>query len=203
MVRHEAGVQHIRVDVEVEPVARLGEAIHRRRQGRQRLVQRDDRHVGRRDQLPLLRVEVAHVDHDDPIGGQRHDLAGQAPPVGVGQPGRHRHRHAAEAAGDRRARRVEVAVGVEPDQAHPRRRAMRRLEAGQRPDHRVAGAAGEERPPAGAQPSDSAAAVAPPIRPRWPIRSPGTRASSGSSTGRGPITATPSAHRRSQRPARA
>jgi hypothetical protein len=116
--------------VQVEQIAAIGEIAHCLRQvlAREPGSRRRDDDIRGTDELLLGRVEIAHVDHQDAVGRQRRRLMRQLAPTGVGQPGRDRNRHSAEHAGEGRARRIEIAVGVEPDQTKPRRRTVRLLE---------------------------------------------------------------------------
>src|SRR5690606_23651831 len=123
--RGEAGVEHVEVDVEVDQVGLGGQTPGG---GGERRVVPGYRHVGRVDEALLVRVEVAHVDHHDPVGGQGDLLPGEQAPGGVAEPRADRDRHAAEHPAEGRARGVEVAVGVEPDQPDARAGTVRLLE---------------------------------------------------------------------------
>ena len=146
VVRHVALVEDVGVDVEVDHVAAVGERGDGLAEVRSRVAggRRGDHHVGGPNQLVLVGVEVPDVDHHDPVGGQRHALVREGAPLGVGESGGDRHRHSAEHAGGRGARRVEVAVGIEPDEPEPDVRAERLLDAADDAGDERAVAAGNE-----------------------------------------------------------
>jgi hypothetical protein len=83
-----------------------------------------DDDVGGADELLFRRVEVAHIDHHDAIGRQRRFDVRALAPAGIRQARADRHRHTAEHARAAGFWRVEIAVGVEPDQADARGRAV-------------------------------------------------------------------------------
>ncbi|MDJ0990730.1 MAG: hypothetical protein QNI85_12015 [Desulfobacterales bacterium] len=96
-------------------------------------------------QRALLGVQVAAVGQDDPVFGQRRQ-ADRRRHGGIAAPRQHGQRHAAQKSAGARLRSVEIAVGVEPDQAEVDAGA---LQTGRHPDGRTAIPGDAYRPPAG------------------------------------------------------
>ena len=99
-------VEHVEVEVHED-----GRSVERVLDRHERLDRARPDHGGGAllEQHALARVEVAHAGEHHPLGGQRLAEPGIPLPRGC------RQAHAAEVAAARRARRVEVAVGVQPE----------------------------------------------------------------------------------------
>ena len=126
MVGHITFIQDIRIDMQVDQVAACGQIGNRRGQRNARIARGRccDHHIGGTDQLLFQRVEIAHINHENALGGQGRADVRTNPPLRMTQACGHRHRHPPQHAGDRRLRRIKIAVGVKPDQANPRVNAM-------------------------------------------------------------------------------
>ncbi len=146
MTRHERLVEHVQVDVKVEHLTAVGQILDGACERGARIPwrRRGDYDVGRPDESLLVRVEIPHVDHDDPIGRERRGDVRALTPLGVREAGADRHRHAAQGVRQARPRRVEVTVCVEPDQADARAGAVRVLQTPDDPRHVGAVAAHDE-----------------------------------------------------------
>jgi hypothetical protein len=80
-----------------------------------------------------LRRQLANAEHQHRLLGDRRRVSGLRPEVAMAMPGDDGRGHAGEEAADRRLRRVEVGMGVDPDDA-----ALRVVETGEDAEASVA-----------------------------------------------------------------
>ena len=128
MARHFPRVQHVHVDVDVDDVRELREALHLMVEVLRpvpEVLHRDHLDIGAVDQVLLQGIGIAHGSHHDVARGQGRLETRLEAQVGQAHAGRNRHRHAAQHAGERCLRRVEIAVSVDEDQPHLERTAGR------------------------------------------------------------------------------
>jgi hypothetical protein len=119
-----ARIEHVHVDVHVDLVRELAEAIHLLGDCRRVLPQivnadvLDERVI----EHPLLeRIGEADAAHHDMPLRQRRVQTGIEPHARQAPPRGDRHRHAAERSAPRRFRSIEIGMRVQPEHAYPQR----------------------------------------------------------------------------------